>query len=338
MTFSFDSNENIEEENVNYGEDLDFMNFPGVEENMNTVKLTFEEQKEQMELVFDGVWKKVQKAPPSNAKSIDFARHRITYHRNLFMENEPAPFDSTYLNGKPDEICNNVEEHLQGFIEALSTMKEGESSQFIISHEKMFKSGCLPRVLPDADILAELKVLKVAEIGDDECVNELDLQSFRPLNEAKKLVEEGRLRAKDYFINEKYKDAIKIYQKVIQIIELAQTKDEEEETDKIRLSIEVLINLALSYNMSEQPKKTISTITDIEKKCKIDDQPKVLFIKGKALRLLGEFKEALIVLKMAQRLRPNDKAILKELEMLNINVADYNEISKKMSKKLFNSS
>lgn len=315
------------------------MNFPGLEDNLNNVNLSFEEQKEHMEQVFEGVWKKIQKAPPSNAKLIDFARNRITYHRNLFMENEPAPFDSTYLNGKPDEICNNTENYLKGFIEALSTMKEGESSRFIISPEKMFgKEGCMPRIMPNAEILAELKVLKVDEIGDDNCVNELDLQSYRPLEQAKKLVEEGRLRAKDHFINENFEKAIRIYQKVIQIIELATTKDEIEESEKVGLSTQILINLALSYNMIEQPKNTIATITEVEKKCNIDNLPKVLFAKGKALRLLGEYKEALIAFKMAQRLRPNDKAITKELEKLDISVADYNEISKKMAKKLFISS
>lgn len=339
-SFCFDSNDNIEDELVNNNneEELDFMNFPGVEDQLNNVKLSFEEQKEQMEKVSKGIWKKVLKAPSSNAKSIDFSRDRVTYHRNLFMEDEPAPFDSTYLNGKPDEI-GNIEEYLEGLIEALSSMKEGESSQFIISPEKMFGSqGCMPRVMPNAEILAELMILKVDEIGNEKRVNELDLQSPRPLNEAKELVDEGRLRAKDNFINKNYAKAIQIYQKVVQIIELAQTKDEQEYSEKMELKSKNLINLALSYNMNEQPKKAIETIAEIEKICNIDKESKVLFIKGKALRLLGEYKEALIALKKAQHLKSNDKAVLEELEKLNIGMANYNEVSKKMAKYIFNSS
>lgn len=286
-----------------------------------------------MDEVFEGVWKTVVKAAPGNAKAIDFSRHRITYHRNFFMENETAPFDSTYLNGKPDVICNDIDGKLTGFAEALSTMKEGESARFIITHKKMFGvNGCLPRVQPAADILAELKVLKVEEIGDDQSVNKInDLTEVKTFAEAKDLAKEARLRAKDYFDNGNIESAIRIYQKIQQMLEFAKPNGESEETERDELLIQVLTNLATCFNINDQPKKTIAAIAQIEAKCDIDNQPKILFTKGKALRLLCEYQNALIALKKAQKIKPNDKSISKELEKLDKCIADDNEFTKKLS-------
>lgn len=99
--------------------------------------------------ISEGVFKKVRQAPADDAKEINLQRTRVTYHRNLYVENEDHPFDSTYLNGKSDEICLSLKagNYLQGIIEALESMKEGEQSLFIISYKKMFRElGCAPRV------------------------------------------------------------------------------------------------------------------------------------------------------------------------------------------------
>lgn len=337
--FDFDSNAMLDEDFTGDDEELDFMNFPEVENYMNPLHQTFDEQKATMEQVFEGVWKRVLKPAPLNAKSIDFSRHRITYHRNFFMENEPAPFDSTYLNGnKPDEVCQDLNNYLEGFLEALSTMREGESSLFIISYQKMFgEAGCMPRVLPKADILAELKVIKIDDIGNAKYVNELDDFSPKPLEKVKEYVEAGRLRAKDHFKSEEYENSIQVYQKILQALEFAIVNNETEKVEKIDLSIHILSNISLCQIKLDQARKALKTIAQIEEKCNIDNQPKILFQKGKALRLLGEFKEAAVALKKAQQLKPNDHTISKEMEVLNKSMADYDETSKNMAKKYFQS-
>lgn len=316
--------------------ELDFLNFPDVENYTNPIEQTFDDHKMHMTEVFDGVWKKVLKEAPADAKPIDFSRHRVTYHRNFFMENEPAPFDSTYLNGKPDVICNDVDEKLTGFTEALSTMKEGENSLFIITYQKMFgANGCMPRVQPSADILAELKVLKVEEIGDDKSVKKLnDFAQVKTFDEAKELTKEARLRAKDYFDNGNISEAVRMYQKIIQMLHLVKVETAYED-EKNTLFVQIMSNLATCYNIQNKPKKTLSSIQQIESKCSIENQPKLLFTKGKALRMLGEFDEAVITLKKAQLIRPNDHAISKELDKLDKCIADYNDLSKKLSSKLF---
>lgn len=310
------------------------MNFPDVENHLNPLEQTFDEHKMHMDEIFDGVWKKVIKAAPASAMAIDYSRHRITYHRNFFMEGETAPFDSTYLNGNPDVICNDIDTKLTGFAEALSTMKEGESALFIITYKKMFgANGCMPRVQPAADVLAELKVVKVEEIGDDKSVNKLneDFTQVNTFEDAKVLAKEARLRAKDNFGNGNINAAVRIYQKIIQMLEFAKVDGENETKERDEISIQVLSNLATCFNIQNKSKNTLSTIAQIEAKCSIDNQPKILFTKGKALRMSGEYKEALHTLKMAQRIQPNDKTISTELEKLDACIADYKDFSKKLS-------
>lgn len=115
----------------------------------NPCGTSFVDWKSGMIEISEGVFKKVRQAPADDAKQIKLQRARVTYHRNLYVENEDQPFDSTYLNGKSDEICLALKTgtYLEGILEALESMKEGEQSLFIISYMKMFRElGCAPRV------------------------------------------------------------------------------------------------------------------------------------------------------------------------------------------------
>lgn len=115
----------------------------------NPCGTSFIDWKKEMIEISEGIFKKVLKPPTSDAKMINLQRTRVTYHRNLYLENEDQPFDSTYLNGKTGEICLALKRgnYLEGILDALSSMKEGEQSLFIVTYKKMFKElGCAPRV------------------------------------------------------------------------------------------------------------------------------------------------------------------------------------------------
>lgn len=114
----------------------------------NPCETSFENWKLEMVEIADGVFKKVLSAG-NDAKKVDLKRSRVIYHRNMYIEGAEHPFDSTYLNGKSDEICLSLDRgnYLEGFLEALETMNEGEQSLFVISYKKMFKElGCGLRV------------------------------------------------------------------------------------------------------------------------------------------------------------------------------------------------
>lgn len=138
---------NVDEDDT--GEDLFWDENEDPDKYKNPCATSFLDWKATMTEISEGVFKKVQKQPADGAKEVDMNRHRITYHRNMYLEGEDHPFDSTYLNGKTDEVCLPLknEDLLEGFQEALASMKQGEQSLFVISYKKMFKElGCPPRV------------------------------------------------------------------------------------------------------------------------------------------------------------------------------------------------
>lgn len=151
VTFEINSknheNDVIEDIGLSYWPDLDN---DDLDKYKNPCSVTFAELKKDMAQIGDGIVKKVLKKPAEGANDIDLSRNRVTYHRNFYEELAEHPFDSTYLNGKPDVIClplDNTYGYLDGFLEAISTMKKGEHSLFIISYKKMFGPlGCPPRV------------------------------------------------------------------------------------------------------------------------------------------------------------------------------------------------
>lgn len=111
---------------------------------------SFTDWRKKMTKISEGVYKEVCTMPADDAKTINPNSQRITYHRNMYFEEDEHPFDSTHLNGKTDVICvplNPNKVYLEGILEALATMKEGEKSLFLIGYMKMFKEhGCPPRV------------------------------------------------------------------------------------------------------------------------------------------------------------------------------------------------
>lgn len=317
---------------------MDFTNFDGSEEHLIPLDTPFNELKLKMENEIEDVWKKVYKEAPKNAISVDLSRHRVTYHRNLYMEEDSHPFDSTWLNGRPHIINpHETNQYLEGILDALSTMKEGEQSYFVISYRKMFKEqGCEPRVLPNADIFCDLKVLKVEEIGDQTNIDQLqDPTLQKSFQEAKDIYNDGRLRAKSLFENKKIESAIKIYEKIVQMLEFCKTENEDEIRERKEMMIQNLTNLALCYNLRDNANKAISVIHQIEALTNIDKNAKILFIKGKALRLLGEYEPASVALIKAFRLKPLNETIGKELQYFDTVFANYKDISKKFAENLF---
>lgn len=152
---TFELNSQKDEEDTEINDETDELMWHDVTDEdpdryINPISCTFEEWKVKMQKIDDGVFKLVLKKAPTNAKSVDLERSRVVYHRNFYTENVDYPFDSTYLNGnKPDEICLPLKEKswLPGFLEAISSMKEGEQSLFLISYKKMFgELGCPERV------------------------------------------------------------------------------------------------------------------------------------------------------------------------------------------------
>ncbi|CAG9804941.1 unnamed protein product [Chironomus riparius] len=327
-----------EDANYDYSSEIDFNNFPGSEDHLIPLDVPFSELKLKMNEVVQDVWKKIYIEAPKTAISVDLSRHRVTYHRNLYMEADSHPFDSTWLNKKPHIINpHETDQILEGMLDALGTMKAGEQSYFLISYRKMFKEqGCEPRVLPNADIFCDLKVIKVEEIGDQSNIDQLKEPTLqKAFQDAKVIYNDGRLRAKSLFENRKIESAIKIYEKIVQLLQFCKTKSDDEKRELNEMMIQNFTNLGICYNLRDNPNKTISIVQQIEALTSINKNSKILFMKGKALRLLGDYKPASIALEQAYRLSPMNNAIGKELQILDASISSYKDISKKFADKLF---
>lgn len=152
--------------------------------------------------------------------------------------------------------------------------------------------------------------------------------------EVKESAEEIRIRASDYFSKKKWDQAIKLYQRVLQIVSLTLTSDQKEETDKNDFLFRINMNLAICFNKKEDWTQTMTHISYLEKISNIEDQPKILFAKGKALMMLGENNKASESLKKALKLRPLDTQISQTLDELKKRITSYEDFQKNFSKNL----
>jgi FK506-binding protein 6 len=333
-TFTFDTGDLSNYSGDEKDDEDDFIFHPEADNYKISFSMPFEEIKASMKEECKYVWKRTYREAKADAPKVEFSRHRVTYHRNLYMENQEFPFDSTWMNNKkPDVIFNDTDQFLPGITDALSTMREGEKAYFVISYKKMFKEeGCPPRVMPKSDILCDLYVTNVEEIGSEESIQQLKEEEcvVKPFTEAKTLSKDGRLRAKDFVEQQKYKKAITIYKQILQIFVLCTTSGEDEEKELRLLKIQIMTNIVTCYNLQENAKDALIFIELIEKICDISDNSKLLFAKAKALRFDGEFQRARDLLHAANMLCPASEAIRDESMKLNEAMKKYKELTWKL--------
>jgi FK506-binding protein 6 len=337
-TFSFNNEEN-NQEYIDDGSSLTFEDYPDAENYLNLFKKTFDELKREdmQETRYVGVWKKVIQPAKANAKAVDFASQRIKYHRNIYLDGLDYPIDSTNLLSKPGVILPDTDMKPIGFFEAMKTMKEGEKSCFIISYEKMFgEVGCPPRIPEKSDILAEIVILKIDDIGDQELIDILEKNSekLKKFKDLKASFEESRMRAKDYFkSHDGLNKAVKMYKKILETLNFCDLESEDDKKDSIELKIMILTNLVICHIKKDKPHDALKFIAQIESLVDINQNAKILFNKAKANRMIGELDIAKICLKRAYFMNQSDD-ILKEMDILEKCISNDKEFNKNLATKL----
>lgn len=114
--------------------------------------------------------------------------------------------------------------------------------------------GCPPRIPPKADAVIFIKLWKFEELGNNEDVERYKYdKSFKSVV---KIVESFNLSAKSYFYQKKYSQAIILYNKAVQALEMSLLKDEEEQRQQQAFLIKLYTNLCVCYNKKDEPKKT----------------------------------------------------------------------------------
>ena len=197
-------------------------------------------------------------------------------------------------------------------------MVEKEEALFCISYQYAFGPlGCPDRYPPKSDILVDIKIMKVENVGDDKVA-----QKFMKNYEAKSFKEtiddanEVYIKARDMFKRKNVSQAIKSYQKIVQIIETTPTNSDEEKKQQQEFLVKVYTNLCVCYNNKEEPQQTISALKELKGITNIQSNSKLMFAQGKAHMLLGEYLQARDSFAQAMELKPHDEDIKKAIIQL----------------------
>ncbi|CAO1441226.1 unnamed protein product [Diamesa hyperborea] len=289
-----------------------------VQKYSNPCSTTFDDLRSGMEKLSDYVYKKTTK-PGQGTEKIDIYRNRITYHYNIYLEKADRPCDSTHLRGFPEILCLPLEQDaIVGIQEAISSMVKKEEALFCISYQAAFGPlGCLDRYPPKSDILVDIKIMKVENVGDDKVA-----QNFMTNYKAKSFqttledANEVYIKARDLFKRKNVSQAIKSYQKIVQIIETTRTNSDEEKKQQQEFLVKVYTNLCVCYNNKEQPNQTMSALKELKAITNVQSNSKLMFAQGKAHMLLGEYIEARTAFVQAMELKPKDEDIKKAIIQL----------------------
>lgn len=181
------------------------------------------------------------------------------------------------------------------------------------------------QILPKADILCDLKIVKLHEVGDQEIIDNLEVEKGVKFSDIIQSLEEVRLRASDSFSSRRVDAAVKLYQRILQAANFAVTSNEEEENTRKDIVTRTHTNLAVCSNKKEEFTETLYHVKCLENLGSIDNQPKVLYAKGVALMKLGDYNEAVVALTKALKLKPLDKQVIQAVEELNKRKSAYDE-------------
>ena len=268
------------------------------------------------------------------AKDVENCCAVINY--SAYFEKETEAFDSTFLMGKPKVLIMGSGEVLQGLELAVKTMIAGEESQFIIGYELLFgEMGCPPRIKPKADALFCISLVKLTDTGNDNALNMVNSEDRYKFSQVMPKAKQVNLRAKECFKRYDYHNASKLFHKAVQSVESCRLSNQEEQEEQKDFCIKTYTNLAVCYNKINLPKKTCLMCNELRRMSNIDENCKALFMEGRALLQLGEFKRAQQRLKQAHRLQPNHVVISNELRLLDEKYQAYIKHEKNVWKKVF---
>ncbi|XP_071944014.1 inactive peptidyl-prolyl cis-trans isomerase FKBP6-like [Antedon mediterranea] len=273
-----------------------------------------------------GVRKKIIKHGLGEVVSTD---NSVKVHYNGFLEYSDEPYDSSRLRNRPQHFRLGSGEVIPGMDVAVSTMRKGELSQFLVSFEYAFgEKGVPPRIPQEATILFEIELIHFSE----DCIDDR-LDKDATFKEVLTVVNSLRQNGNDLFKAKIFPKAFSRYQKAHRLLEDVHLQNDDEEKEMKAMMLKVCLNMSLcSFKMGKAPR----TVTFANKAIAIDDKnAKAHFRKGQALITLGDFKRARVSLKSAQRLAPNDGDVIRELHKLEKASERFKGLEKDMCERMF---
>lgn len=242
----------------------------------------------------------------------------LTVHYNCYVEYSDEPYDSTRLRNRPERCKLGAGSVIAGMDLALSTMRTGEMSKFLIHPDHAYgKLGVPPRIPANASILMEIELQSFTDRAELDEFNNMSEEERKEITFKRKLkvVDTERQEGNDLFQDGKYKSALTKYIRGLRILEGAHMRNQEEEDQMKHVHVKLCLNIALCSSKLKTPERVISycnRVLEVQPK-----HPKALYRKGMALMELQDFKGAHRFLSKAQQQHPSDASILSGLRELD---------------------
>lgn len=240
---------------------------------------------------------------------------RIQWSYSMFVEGNEDAIDSS--------SCHRIERAdvtLEGNQLALSSMRQGEEAQFLISYKIMFRElGCPPRIPPKADILLVAKLINFVDTGNAQAYDEVSQEDRRKFHVVRDKIDLMHKKAVDDMRNKRYGSAIGVYQKAIRSLDFCTLADEDEQKQQQEMLFEFYVQLAECYLQNANWKKVCSMINELRRRnpAQVGKDVNILLNEAIAVsHIEDDYKRPIQMVKKVQLLDPNNERVNSELNNL----------------------
>nr|XP_023027876.1 inactive peptidyl-prolyl cis-trans isomerase shutdown [Leptinotarsa decemlineata]XP_023027884.1 inactive peptidyl-prolyl cis-trans isomerase shutdown [Leptinotarsa decemlineata] len=264
----------------------------------------------------------------------------VRVHYNGYIEFNAEPFDSTYARKKSHQFTVNSGEVIPGLDIAVQSMKLNEKSQFLIQPQYAYgKLGCLNRVPANSEVLFEVELLEIVDVGAASAYESLPPEDQRSFVNLYGYCLALCAKGNDLY-GKNVKAAIREYNTAAGKLEMCQLSDYDDQIKQQELLMRLYTNLLICYTKVEEPKKgciNFNKIRELVNGTDLTISAKCYYNNAKCLRMLGEFNLAKKRLDLAYKLEPKNPDILNEMVNLENEIKTYKKKQIELGKALLNS-
>ncbi|CAK8696881.1 unnamed protein product [Clavelina lepadiformis] len=264
------------------------------------------------------------------------ANCKIRAHYNGYLEDLDEPFDSSRLRNKELQVTLGKSEIVLGLDIGIASMRKEEVARFLIQPSYGYgRMGCPPRIPGNATILFEVELLGFTDSALLDDYQELSEEEKRglPFQSILEVAKLHNVEGNDFYKRQQYGKATRKYMSTINTLESVTLQNEEQERDVVHICIKAYLNMALCHLKAAHFGKAIAAGKKVLQ-WEVE-HPKALYICGKALHHLGEFKSARTYLMRANATMPSSRDVLKELQILDHDETRWLAAERDMCKKMF---
>lgn len=256
-------------------------------------------------------------------------------HYNGYMEYRDEPFDSTRLRNSQMQLKLG-NSFIRGLDVALATMRKGEVSKYIFSPDYAFKAmGCPPRIPENASVMFEIELVSFVDQAASDEFSEFSSEEWNKASfeNILKVAESFKETGNDLFKQSNFFQAIKKYDKGIQLLESSRLQDDSEEKIMKNALLVLYLNASLcslKLGQGVRAKKYGRKALDLD-----PTNIKAIFRIAHGHQKEGDFTKAREWYLRAQRTEPNNPDIREALLKLDQDVERWKISQKKIYERMF---